>query len=119
MIEGGASINRIGTDGQGVDDAGERNVIAGSDNDGIDIVGTGTDATSSWPATSSGPTLTGTIPLGVSTMTSIARSARPVTTIGVNPDGGAAERRGQRHLGRGHDGVMVDIGTDNNVVAGT
>jgi hypothetical protein len=39
----GASNNRIGTDGQGVDDVGERNVIAGSYNDGIDIYGNGTD----------------------------------------------------------------------------
>ena len=43
VIEGGASANRIGTDGRSVDDAGQRNIIAGSDNDGIDIVGTGTD----------------------------------------------------------------------------
>ena len=43
VIEGGASRNRIGTDGSSVDDAGERNVIAGSGHDGVDIVGTGTD----------------------------------------------------------------------------
>ena len=43
VIAGGASDNRIGTDGKSVDDVGERNVIAGSDNDGIDIYGTGTD----------------------------------------------------------------------------
>ena len=42
-ISAGASGNRIGTDGNSVDDVGERNVIAGSNNDGIDIYGTGTD----------------------------------------------------------------------------
>ena len=35
------SYNRIGTDGESVDNVGERNVIAGSDNDGVDIVGSG------------------------------------------------------------------------------
>ena len=43
VIDGGASGNRIGTDGSSVDDVGERNVIAGSDNDGIDICGAGTE----------------------------------------------------------------------------
>ncbi len=42
-ISAGASSNRIGTNGKSVDDVGERNVIAGSGNDGIDIWGTGTD----------------------------------------------------------------------------
>ena len=42
-ISAGASGNRIGTDGKSVDNVGERNVIAGSNNDGIDIYGTGTD----------------------------------------------------------------------------
>ena len=55
VIAGGASGNRIGTDGSSVDDVGERNVIAGSDNDGIDISAPAPTATSS-RATSSGPT---------------------------------------------------------------
>ena len=42
-ILAGASGNRIGTDGKSVDDVGERNVIAGSNNDAIDIYGSGTD----------------------------------------------------------------------------
>ncbi len=41
VIEGGAFDNRIGTDGQGVDDAGERNVISGNQNNGVDLVGDG------------------------------------------------------------------------------
>ena len=43
VIAGGASGNRIGTDGNSVDDVGERNIIAGNGNDGIDIYGAGTD----------------------------------------------------------------------------
>ena len=42
-ISAGASGNRIGTDGKSADNVGERNVIAGSGNDGIDIYGNGTD----------------------------------------------------------------------------
>ena len=42
-ISAGAPGNRIGTDGKEHDNVGERNVIAGSNNDAIDIYGTGTD----------------------------------------------------------------------------
>ncbi len=42
-ISAGSAGNRVGTDGASVDDGGERNIIAGSDNDGIDISGNGTD----------------------------------------------------------------------------
>jgi hypothetical protein len=42
VIENGASANRIGTDGKSADDVGERNVIAGSGNDGVDIAYSGT-----------------------------------------------------------------------------
>ena len=41
VIEGGASGNRIGTDGA-PGDSGERNIISGNDNDGVDLFGTGT-----------------------------------------------------------------------------
>src|SRR5262249_34217578 len=43
VISAGASGNRIGTDGKSIDDAGERNVIGGSGQDGADICGTGAD----------------------------------------------------------------------------
>ena len=43
VIDGGASGNLIGTDGDGIDDAAERNVIAGNEFVGIWINGQGTD----------------------------------------------------------------------------
>ena len=43
VIAAGASGNRIGTDGKSIDDVGERNVIGGSGEDGVDICGTGTE----------------------------------------------------------------------------
>ena len=42
MIELGASDNLIGTSGHSNDDAGERNVISGNLDDGVDIYGSGT-----------------------------------------------------------------------------
>ena len=41
VIEGGASGNQIGTDGA-AGDSGERNIISGNDNDGVDLFGAGT-----------------------------------------------------------------------------
>ncbi len=40
-IEAGASDNRVGTNGTDVDPAGERNIISGNDNDGVEIGGAG------------------------------------------------------------------------------
>src|SRR5207302_575979 len=42
-IVAGASSNRIGTDGDGVNDAGERNVISGNTGTGVVITDAGTD----------------------------------------------------------------------------
>ena len=42
VISDGASNNLVGTSGQSADDAGERNVVAGNDGDGVDIYGSGT-----------------------------------------------------------------------------
>ena len=42
VIENGASNNLVGTSGQSADDAGQRNLISGSLDDGIDIYGSGT-----------------------------------------------------------------------------
>ena len=52
----GASGNRIGTDGNSVDDVGERNVIAGSGNDGDRHLRALAPTATSSRATSSGPT---------------------------------------------------------------
>ena len=57
VIEGGASGNRIGTDGGSADDAGERNVIAGSEQQWYrHLSGRPARTATSWRATSSEPT---------------------------------------------------------------
>ena len=40
-IEAGASFNRIGTNGSDADSAGERNILSGNNNDGLEIGGSG------------------------------------------------------------------------------
>ncbi len=83
VIEGRRSGNRIGTDGSSVDDVGERNVIAGSGNDGIDIGGTGTDG-NIVAGNFIGTDVTGTIPWA------------SLTTVSSSPEGASVQLdRGQ------------------------
>ncbi|MFI5461494.1 MAG: beta strand repeat-containing protein, partial [Isosphaerales bacterium] len=129
VIEGGASGNRIGTDGSSVDDAGQRNVIAGSKNDGIDIAGAGTDG-NVVAGNFIGTDLTGTRSLGITYGGVVLDDGASSNWIGVNPDGGAAVGdEGNVISGNGYDGVVifsltdgngvqVGPGSDGNVVAG-
>ena len=88
VIGGGASDNRIGTDGNSVDDVGERNIISGSGNDGIDIFGAGTDGNVV------AGNFIGTDPTGTRRWVTPARrllgDGASFNWIGVNPDGGTA-----------------------------
>ena len=88
-IAGGASGNRIGTDGSSVDDVGERNVIAGSDNDAIDIYGTGTDG-NVVAGNFIGTDVTGTRSLGIAGDGVYLAEGASFNWIGVNPNGGTA-----------------------------
>ena len=83
-ISAGASGNRIGTDGKSVDDVGERNVIAGSDNDGIDIYGTGTDG-NIVAGNFIGTDVTGTVSLGIDGDGVFLAEGASSNWIGVNP----------------------------------
>ena len=118
-ISGGASGNRIGTDGASVDDVGERNVIAGSNNDAIDIWGTGTDG-NIVAGNFIGTDVTGTYALGIAGDGVFLAEGASLNWVGVNPIGGTAEGdEGNLISGNGSDGVQfVSSGTDDNVVAG-
>ena len=97
-ISAGASGNRIGTDGKSVDDVGERNVIAGSGNDGIDIYGTGTDG-NVVAGNFIGTDVTGTRSLGIAGDGVFLAEGASSNWIGVNPSGGAAiQDEGNRHF---------------------
>ena len=89
VIEGGASDNRIGTDGNSVDDVGERNIIAGNGNDGIDIFGAGTDG-NVVAGNFIGTDPTGTRALGNAGAGVALGDGASFNWIGVNPKGGTA-----------------------------
>ena len=112
VIEGGASNNRIGTDGSSVDDAGQRNIIAGSDVDGVEIL-SGSPVTEGNIVAGNfiGTDLTGTIGLGI---------VRNGVYIVPNLFGGTVSSNwveGNVISGTGSDGVRID-GSADNVVAG-
>ena len=88
-ISSGASNNRIGTDGKSADDDGERNVIAGSGNDGIDIYASGTDG-NVVAGNFIGTDVTGTQSLGNARYGVFLAENASSNWIGVNPSGGPA-----------------------------
>ena len=117
-ISAGASDNRIGTDGASIDDVGERNVIAGSNNDGIDIYGTGTDA-NAVAGNFIGTDVTGTRSLGISGDGVFLAEGASFNWIGVNPTGGTiVGDEGNVISGNGNVGVQIDGPSTDNVVAG-
>ena len=113
----GASNNRIGTDGRSVDDVGERNIIAGSGNDGIDIYGNETDS-NVVAGNFIGTDVTGTRSLGTADDGVFLAEGASSNWVGVNPDGGSAfGDEGNLISGTGYDGVQI-YESPNNVVAG-
>ena len=116
-ISAGASGNRIGTDGKSVDDVGERNVIAGSDNDAIDIYGTGTDG-NVVAGNFIGTDRTGKRSLGIADDGVLLAEGASSNWIGVNPNGGSAADQGNVISGTGYDGVQIGYNSNSNVVAG-
>ena len=118
VLSDGTSDNRIGTDGKSVDDVGERNVIAGSKNDGIDIYGTGTDG-NVVAANFIGTDVTGTGSLSIAGDGVFLAEGASSNWIGVNPSGGQAiSAEGNVISGNGDDGVQIVDSANDNVVAG-
>jgi YVTN family beta-propeller protein len=116
-ISAGASGNRIGTDGKSVDDVGERNVIANSNGDAIDIFDTGTES-NVVAGNFIGTDVTGTKSLGVFWDGIYLAYGASSNWIGVNPSGGPAiQDEGNVISGNGNDGVDIWSSNDN-VVAG-
>ncbi len=117
VIQGGASGNWIGTDGRSVDDVGERNVIAGNKNDGVEIDGTGTDD-NIVAGNFIGTDLTGANSLGTSFHRVFILGGSATNWIGVNPEGGTAlGDEGNVISGNGGMGVQI-LSSSNDVVAG-
>ncbi len=114
----GASNNRIGTNGDGVADAAERNVIAANGAVGVLITNPGTDQ-NVVAGNFIGTDTTGTFALG-NTEQGVRIDDRAQFNV-VGTDGASANNIGQRNLISGNllYGVAIfTAGTDNNIVAG-
>ncbi|MBI3461499.1 MAG: choice-of-anchor D domain-containing protein, partial [Planctomycetes bacterium] len=116
-IDAGASDNRIGTNGDGLSDDAERNVIAGTTaNSGVLISGIGTSGnvvagnligTNAMATAAIGNTLAGV---------AIAQGASN-NLVGTNGDGINDSVEGNVISGNA-DGVSITTGANNNIVAG-
>ena len=100
VIENGASNNLVGTDGLSVDDVGQRNVIAGSSNDGVDIAYSGTTG-NVVAGNFIGTNVTGTAALGIAGDGVFIAGGADSNWIGVNPNGGVAADEGNVISGGG------------------
>ncbi len=125
-IDSGASGNSIGTNGDGVNDALERNIASGNLFAGVWLTGTGTD-NNVVAGNYIGTDFTGTIALGNSSMDVL--SGVYYINGGVVIDGGASDNligtsghgADERNVISGNDYTAViisDSGTSGNVVAG-
>jgi hypothetical protein len=117
VIDGGASANRIGTDGQSADGVGERNLISGNAWDGMDLVDSGTSQNIV------AGNLIGTDVTGKNSLANrdglFLDGAATANRIGINPHGGNADAsEGNIIAGNGYEGVQIWNGSDGNVVAG-
>ncbi|MFO0849595.1 MAG: PKD domain-containing protein [Gemmataceae bacterium] len=119
VIDTAASGNRLGTNGDGVNDATERNVISGNTGYGVQVTGAGTDSN--------------VIAGNYVGLNAAGTAAVPNTTQGVRVDGGARFTRigtdgsndafnaAERNVIAGNQGENVWIegaGTDDTVIAG-
>ncbi|MGO9924331.1 MAG: FG-GAP-like repeat-containing protein, partial [Isosphaeraceae bacterium] len=132
-IDAGATNNLIGTNGDGVDDVAQRNVISGNGDSGVLISGQGTDG-NVVAGDFIGTDLTGTVALGNSGSNNYLANAgvsieagASGNWIGVNPNGGAAVAD-EGNLISGNDayGIQIfftslynsNLGSNDNVIAG-
>jgi titin len=116
-IWNGAQFNTIGTNGDGVADAAERNIVSGNQH-GVVISSSGT-AQNVVAGNFVGTDVTGTIALGNRGRGVEIWDSAQFNTIGTNGDGVAdAAERNIVSGNQSHGLTIRDSGTDNNVVAG-
>ncbi len=117
-IDHAAGSSRIGTDGDGVSDAEERNVISGNNGEGVDVEGFGgMIAGVTIAGNYIGTDITGTQDLGNSSRgIYVANSTSGVVigTDGSNDGFNASER----NVISGNDGGGIQLSTSNVVIAG-
>ena len=112
-IDGGASDNRIGTDGASIDDTGERNVVQG-----IQLNGNGTDG-NIIAGNFIGTDVTGTRSLTAFGADGVFLGEGPsYNWIGVNPNGGADVGAEGNVISGNYDGIQIWLRSNDNVIAG-
>ena len=117
-IQQGAKSNRIGTNGDGLADESERNVISGNGDKGIRIAGSGTDQ-NRVAGNFIGTDATGTKALGNGTHGVSIQQGAKSNRIGTDGDGVADAAERNIISANGNRGVVISgAGTDHNVVAG-
>jgi hypothetical protein len=118
-ITGGASSNLVGTDADGVADAGERNVISGNHLSGVRIVDAGTDQ-NTVAGNLIGTNAAGTAPIGNFFDGVTIHNGARANVIGTNGDGSGDGAEGNVISGSVlFSGVAVfDPGTQQNLIAG-
>ncbi len=101
VIEGGASGNRIGTDGAS-GDFGDANLISGNDNDGIDILGDGTSGNVV------AGNLIGTNATGTAAVGNTGDGVFIVLGAAGNTIGGTSAAAANVISGNGNDGIDIE-----------
>ena len=117
-VANGASLNRIGTDGNGVADEWERNIISGNAAHGVNITGAGSNGNVV------AGNFIGTDQLGTSSVPNalegvLISGGAKFNRIGV--EGDSLNPLAERNVisGNAHSGIFLNgTGTDHNVVAG-
>ncbi|MFH1918378.1 MAG: hypothetical protein ABIP48_00610, partial [Planctomycetota bacterium] len=116
VIFGDAQWNRIGTNGDGVGDAAERNLISANAKSGV-LIG-GSDATDNVVAGNFiGTDVTGTRALGNGSYGVEIVNAHS-NLVGTDADGVADDAERNVISGNARDGILITASSANNVVAG-
>lgn len=117
-IRGGAQSNIVGTNGDGVGDADERNVVAGNDYDGIAVEDPGTEF-NAVAGNYVGTDASGNIGLGGNHFGVLFNGGAQFNRIGTNSDGQSDALERNILAGNLWDGVGIfQAGTSFNIVAG-
>lgn len=118
VIGFGAKSNRVGTDGDGISDAAERNVISGNHRNGVDIRNIGTNH-NVLAGNYVGTDALGDSPLGNQLDGILIRANAKSNLIGTDADGVADDAEGNLISGNLRHGVFIaGSGASNITVAG-
>jgi len=117
LLDAGSQNVRVGTDGDGIGDNAERNVISGNIGDGVDIRGSGTNG-NVVAGNYIGTDVTGTIGLGNGQQGVAVSAGAQGNRIGTDGDGVADAAERNIISGNNRAGVAFHETTSANVVQG-